>query len=448
MQNKHYILLVPIVLGIALLVIPLVGDFHIESALLVSLVGCFWAGIRACDSPRSRGDFWDALQVVGYLFLVGLPLLINALLTGCFSIHGLAFWLIFPLPSVYFGYALGRLFRLWDLPYRRILVVAILLVVAVGIFLVELLTFPQVYFFNHVWGGWPGPIYDEVVEVNGSAVFFRSLTLLWALFFWQIPEMGRDRFAKWIVGFAAVAIAFSYMQLPGLGVISPRAYLQQVLGGTQTTEHFEIYYDTNHYSDYEVQLLARKHEFYYRQIANQLELPPRDSTNKIESYLYAHPWQKKELVGAKFTSYVPVWLRQDQLHIAKQQIDHSLKHELVHVMAKQFGNELFNASWSIGLIEGLAVAIDGGSSKTSTIDQIVVSEKPYPNAEQLQQSFSPLGFYGGRSGVNYVTSGSFVKFLMERYRIRDLKEAYRTGNIADSYPQDWQCFNERMACAP
>ncbi len=438
LSHSYLRLLGPILTGTVLLFTPLLGDFHIESALLVALIGCFWAGIRACKMDAAKNDFWDALQIAGDIFLVGLPLLLNALITGCFSIHGLGFWLIFPLPSVYFGYAIGRLLRLWQLPYWRAIAVAILLTVSVGLFLFELLNYPQVYFFNHVWGGWPGPIYDEVVQVSSSAVFFRAVTVLWAVLLWHLPEVNRDQYAKWIVGFAAIGILVGYTQLTGFGVISPRSHLQNVLGGHQSTDHFELYYDKRLYSDYEIDLLAKEHEFYYRQIANQLALPARDSTNKIESYLYGHPWQKKALVGAKFTSYVPVWLQQDQLHIAKQQIDRSLKHELVHVMAKQFGNVLFNASWSIGLIEGLAVAIDGGFSKTSTVDQIVVSEKPYPKAKQLQQSFSPLGFYGGRSGVNYITSGSFVQYLMRRYPIANLKEAYRSGDLAGAYPKGWE----------
>lgn len=432
----------PVFFGIVLLFIPLLGDFHIESAVLVSLAGCFWAAMRAVGNSGKQNDFWDALQVGAYLLLVGLPLLLNALLTGCYSIHGLAFWLIFPVPSVYFGYALGRLFRSWEVGYPRVMAILVLLAVAVGFFLVELLNFPQVYFFNHVWGGWPGPIYDEVVKVSGSALFFRTLTILWVLLLWYIPDWNRDRYAGWIVALAVVALGFCYTQLSAFGVISPRLHLQQELGGNKSTQHFELYYDKQRYSNYEVGLLAKEHEFYYQQIADRLELPPRDSTDKIESYLYGHPWQKKELVGAKFTSYVPVWLQQDQLHIAKQQIERSLKHELVHVMAKQFGNKLFNASWSIGLIEGLAVAVDGGSSKTSTVDQIVVSEKPYPSAQQLQQSFSPLGFYGGRSGVNYITSGSFVTFLMQNYPVSNIKEAYQSGDIAEAYPKGWQQLAE------
>lgn len=431
---------VSLLIGVFLLFIPLLGDFHIESAMLASLVGCFWAGIRACNSSETE-DFFVALRIGGTLFLVCLSLLINAIFTGCFSIDGLAFWLLFPLPSVFFGYAVGRLFRSWNVPYRRLLTVFVLITVGFGILIYELLNYPQVYFFNHVWGGWPGPIYDEAVRVSGSAVFFRSLTVLWAVLLWHIPLLNKEKYAKWIVGFAAVSILIGNTQLAEFGVTTPRIHLQHVLSGQKTTDHFELYYDQRLYSDYEIDLLAKEHEFYFKQIADQLELPPRDSADKIESYLYAHPWQKKELVGAKFTSYVPVWLQQDQLHIAKQQIATSLRHELVHILAKQFGN-WYNASWSAGLIEGLAVAVDGGSSGTSTIDQLVVSQETYPTAQELEQMFSLWGFYSGRSGVNYTTSGSFVRYLMENHPIEPLKQAYATGRISEAYGVGWETMAE------
>lgn len=443
-EKVHYLkILFPIIIGIGLLFIPLVGDFHFESAMLVALVGCFWAGISACRKSTGQNDFSRALQITGYLYLVGLPLLINSLITGCFSIHGLAFWILFPMPSVFFGYAIGRLLRSLGISFARHLTVGILLAIALGVFLYELLNYPQVYFFNHVWGAWPGPIYDETVQVSGSTLFFRTLTILWAALLWHIPLIEEDRLSKWIIGFAAIAIGLGYMQLAEWGVISPRPYIQSMLGGHKQTEHFELFYDKRFYNEGEIEKLAIDHEWYYRQITESLELAKRDAPGKIESYLYGHPWQKKRLVGAKFTSYVPIWLKQDQLHIAKQQIRNSLRHELVHVLSKQFGNNLFNGSWSVGLIEGIAVAIDGGSSFTSTPDQIVVSEKPYPTADELKQAFSAGGFYGGRSGVNYLTSGSFVQFLMSNYPVELLKEAYRTGNIVTAYQEDWQTLTSR-----
>lgn len=432
---KSYIpALIALLMGILALGFPLLRDFHLESAILVSVAGCYLAGWKA----SSRGltaiqDIRSAMRILGYLYLFGLPLLAGTLLNGCFSVHGLGLWLLYPIPSVFFGYSVGRLCRIWNVPYARLITVAIVTVVAVGVFLAEFLHHPQVYFFNHVWGGWPGPIYDETVQLTDSLFFFRMLTTCWILLLWFLPSVTTDSLSRWVFWLSAAALVLGYTQLAEMGVITPESHLRQKLGGVRETEHFSIYYAKDSYTAREIGLIAREHEFYLDQIADKLELEKPDSTHKIHSYLYAHPWQKKQLVGAKFTSYVPVWLKQDQLHIAKQQIESSLRHELVHVLSKQFGNRLFNASWSIGLVEGIAVALAPDESISSTIDQIVASEKPYPSTGEMRTSLLPYGFYGGRSAVNYTTSGSFVKHLLREYPAEYFKEAYRTGNIEAAY---------------
>ncbi len=433
----------PLALGVVLLPLPLLGDFHLESAILASFAGCLWAGWRASrDSSGADSDISSALYVVGWLYVAGLPLLVFALFTGCFSIHGLGFWLLYPIPSVFFGYAVGRLCRLWGLPWKSAVTVSVLLLTAIGGFLLEFFTLPQVYFFNHVWGGWPGPIYDESVRLSGSVFFFRFISLLWILILWHLPGLSDHRTSKWVTVASIIVLFLSYTQLSERGIISPPSYIQQQLGGKAESPHFKIYYDRKSYSQAEVERIALEHEFYLEEITQRLNLAKPDSNRKISSYLYAHAWQKKELVGAKFTSYVPVWLGEDQLHIAKQQLGGSLRHEMVHVLSKQFGNRLFNASWSIGLVEGLAVALAPDASSTSTIDQIVVSEKPLPTAEEMKNSLSPLGFYGGRSTVNYTTAGSFVSWLLSEYPKENFKDAYRTARLEEAYSADMEILVE------
>ena len=425
-------------IGIALLPVPLLGDFHFESAALAALIGAFWAGWSASAaksiglSPKS--DFLQGVGIAGYIYLVALPLLIFSLINGCFSIDGLGFWVLFPLPSVFFGYSIGRLIRRLQLSAPKTMTIFILLLAAAGELLLEFFSFPQVYFFNHVWGSWPGPIYDEAIHVTGSLLYFRMMSLLWIVVLWYLPDFFKNTENKWMVGMALLSLLLSYTHLPEMGIISPRGYIRQQLGGHLETPHFQLYYDKAHYSDTEIQRIALKHEFYLDQITRELEVDKPDSAHKIESYLYAHAWQKKRLVGAKFTSYVPVWLKDDQLHIAKQQIASSLKHELAHVVAKQFGNRWIHASWSIGLIEGLAVAVAPDESPRSTINQIVAADKPWPDSREMQDAFSFWGFYGGRATVNYTTSGSFVQFLLNHYTPERIKQAYRSGNVANAYP--------------
>ena len=449
---KYYHRLIPIVLGLIALAVPLLRDFHIESALLAAFVGCLWAGWKATLINSEKSDLKQCLPILGYLFLFGLPLFIFTVLTGCFSIHGLGFWLLYPVPSVFFGFALVRLIRIWKVPLGNWTTITLLLLISFGVLLFEFYNYPQVYFFNHVWGGWPGPIYDETVQVTKSLIYFRLLTFLWIILLWFIPDFKSYNKARWLVVISLLAMVFSYTRLPEAGIISPASYIQDKLGAIKQTPHFDIYFAKDYYTSDEINRIALEHEFYFEQITNQLQISKPDSNHKIESYLYAHPWQKKELVGAKFTSYVPVWLEQDQLHIAKQQLDGSLKHEMVHVLAKQFGNKLINASWSIGLVEGLAVAIAPNESRISTIDQLVVSERPLPGAEEMKQALSPMGFYGGRSNVNYTTTGSFVQYLLKNYPVAKIKEAYQSGSVSEAYQlsfeklvEDWHKHLETVS---
>ncbi|SMO63808.1 hypothetical protein [Gracilimonas mengyeensis] len=422
--------------GLVLLAIPLLRDLHLESAMLAGILGCFWGGIRAAKSGKHQ-DILASLHILGYLYIAAIPLFIYTLFSGCLTIDGVGFWLMIPIPSVFFGSAVGRLIRRFDVPIPKTITVAVLLFCAIGIWLIEFFTLPQVYFYNHVWGVWPGPIYDEAIQLTGSLFFFRWITFLWIVLFWLIPDWSKTLQTKLITGLALLSLMFSYLSLNEMGIISPRQSIQQQLGGHHTSGHFEIYYDKEHYDEQEIRYWAARHEFHLEEIEQALNVS-HPSSRKIESYLYAHAWQKKKITGAKFTSYVPIWLQQDQLHIAKQQLDAVLKHELVHVVSKQFGNRLFNGSYSFGLIEGLAEAIAKDASGQSTLHQLVAAETPWPDARQMQHAMSIRGFYGSAGAISYTTTGSFTEFLLDNYPPEFLKEAYACGDIEEAYPQTTQ----------
>ena len=435
-RHSHFLRwLIPPAIGILLLPIPLLGDFHFESAILAALIGSFWAGWQLSQRSESNtGDLERSLNIALMVVSAGLPLLIAALIQGCFTADALGFWIFYPLPSVLFGAALGRLIRFFGLPRPGVMTVAALLLIAIGGWIISFYSLPQVTFFNHVWGGWPGPIYDEEVRFTGSILFFRSLTLGWALLLWMIPSVDRDTLSKALTAGAALWLMFGYANLADFGIITPRSTLQTELSHRMESEHLIIYSDSSVFTPFERRKLLLDHEFYLHTITHTLDLDMaayRDQ--KIESYLYRHLWQKKRLVGAKFTSYVPVWLAQDQLHVARPQLG-SLKHELVHVVAKQFGNRLLNASWSIGLVEGLAVAVAGVKSARFDADALVAAQQEWPDAEAVANTLSFWGFYGGRSTVGYTEMGSLVGYLLARYPVDYLKQAYRSGDLASAYP--------------
>ena len=422
--------------------LPLIRDFHFELALITATIGCFWAALKAATSSvQDDNDLADSTSIICFLALGSLPSFLFASISGCLTMDGILFWLLFTIPSVLFGSAIGRLVRASSLTYKKLVTTFIILLVALGAFLIEFLTLPQVYFFNHVWGAWPGPIYDESVHVGWNLVVFRSITMLWVILIWHVRLFRSAPKYQAIVGFSLISLLLAYTSLDDYEITTPTQKLEQRLSNHVQTEHFDLFFDPLHYSDSEVEWYAKKHEFYFQEIAGQLDIDWPQG-RRIQSFLYAHAWQKKELVGAKFTSYVPVWLEEDHLHIAKQQLDDVLKHELIHVMAKQFGNDLFHASWSIGMIEGLATAISPDRSDISTIDQIVAAEQPFPSVNGIKSAFSFSGFYSGASGISYTTTGSFVKYLYENYPLELLKESYYTGRLSN-YPVSVDVLVER-----
>ncbi|MEX0773762.1 MAG: hypothetical protein WD038_11375 [Balneolales bacterium] len=419
--------------GLLALFVPLLRDLHIESAVPAALVGAFFGGIYAACNKRNT-DGKGLTYVMSVIYTAAIPLLVSNISTGCITLSGLGFWFFYPSISVYFGYAIGRYFRVADFRLPVFYSILSLLVVAIGIWLIELYLLPQVYFHNHVWGGWPGTIYDVEVEFTGSDLFFRVITFSWASLLWLAPDFQEKNFAKFGVVMLALGLMFSYSQLSQAGIISPRSHLQNELGGHLETEHFDIYYSKDHFSDYEIQRTAEYHEFHLKEISITLDidLPPDD--HKIESYLYGHPWQMKELVGAKNVSYVPVWSSVDQLHIGKDALARTLRHELVHVAAKQFGNRVLKASWSIGLLEGIAVALSPASREITTIDQTVAANEGILSSKEIRRLLSPTGFYSGRGAVNYTIAGSFVGYLLDEYPVENFKAAYRHSDLEGAYP--------------
>ncbi|MFN1835591.1 hypothetical protein AB2B38_010045 [Balneola sp. MJW-20] len=432
-NRKAY--LISLAAGGALLFVPLLRDLHFESAMLAAIIGCYWASFKASRSRLPDHDLLIASRILSYLYTAAVPLLIYALINGCLTFDGFGFWIFTPAPSVFLGVATGRLCRMLRLPAPGLLSFLILSLFSVGILIWQFTSFPQVYFFNHVWGYWPGPIYDESVVLSVNYLLFRFITLLWVLVLWILPVWSDNSTKKWVFILSFVSLLFSYLNYSELGFITPEEKIRDQLGSAIQTEHFNIYYSKEYFDEKEISLQALKHEFYLHKTLAELDMTwPEGRT--INSYLYPNAWKKKDLVGAKFTSYVPVWLEQDQLHIAKQQLNAVLHHEIVHVVSKQFGNELFNGSRSTGLIEGLAEAIAKDASQQSTLHQIVAAQEPLPTADEIRSTLSPIGFYSGAGAISYTTMGSFTRFLLDQYPARLLKMSYPKGDLRPVYEKD------------
>jgi hypothetical protein len=442
LRPLRWVLLTYAVLCLALWPFPLLGLLHVESSAVVAFVGYFAAGLSALAAFRHDAPFPRVLAAQEAALLLPLALLTVTLLwrPNCGYAQGLLFFALFP--GITVGLAVAVAYALTSRQrssrFPRTTLVLIGLGVAFLTPLFDLGLHPQFYTYNHIFGGVLGPIYDEALALRPGLFVFRGLTVLWALLAYLL---GRQRRAPWSSGSPALIsgvvllLALSYLFAGRLGITTPARTIERTLGSVHRTDHFDIYYDATTVPPDDLAWLAEDHEYHYARLAERLGTAP---DARIASYLYPDAATKAQLTGARTTNVAPVWLPRPQLHVLLGAYDHVFSHELVHVFSREFGLPLLNASVSVGLVEGLAVALEPPDGRPAPDELVAVGAALRAGldadlADGLARRLSPIGFWTGRGAVSYTTMGSFVRYLLDAYGPERFKAAYAWSNFDAVY---------------
>ena len=448
--------------------VPLFNLLHAESSAGVAGVAFFAAGLSSLALFGQGASFRRVLVGQEVVLLAPWFLLTVTLLwvPNCGYGQGVLFYLLFPVVSVVPAVALAYAISGARWRFKKTGFVLIGLAVTVLTPLYDLGLHPQFYVYNHVFGGVLGPIYDEELVIRPGLLAFRGLTLLWALLAYLAGRRIRLRsggasvpVTMWqggsLAGIVAVVLVVGvcYAFAVPLGFNTSEWYLQRALGGHHQTEHFDLYYDPASLDAEAVRWLAEDHEFRYLQLAQRLEI---DGPDHIASYLYPDAATKARLTGARTTNVAPVWLRRPQVHVLLTAYDRVFAHELAHVFSRAFGLPGLKASLSVGMVEGLAVALEPPDGRPTPHEQVAAAamqrlatgrEQAPTLAGALAARLTPLGFWTGRGAVSYTTMGSFVRYLLDAYGPALLKQVYARANFEEVYgkplgalAREWQHY--------
>ncbi len=442
------VLAVYAMVGLALWPVPVFNILHVESSAVVALVAFFTAGLTSLRLFARQAAFRGVLLRQEAALLVPWAMLTVTLLwtPNCAYFEGLLLFFLFPVASVVLAVALAFGLSSSRLRRKRLLFVLLGAALVVLTPVYDLGLHPQFYTYNHVFGGVLGPIYDEDLAVRPGLFAFRGLTLLWAGVAFFIGQRLRaeagdsvaGRRASSAVALLAGLIGLVYFFSAPLGLNTPAWYSQRKLSAVHRTEHFDIFYDAASATADEIAFIGLDHEYRYARLAEQLGVAP---TVRIESYLYPDAETKARLTGARFTNVAPVWLPTPQSHVLFDAYADVFPHELVHVFSRSFGLPALNASLSVGLVEGLAVALEPPDGRPTPDEQVMVAlagriglgERDASLADEIAARLSPIGFWSGRGAVSYTTMGSFVKYLLAAYGAERLKAVYPRANFEAVY---------------
>lgn len=457
--------------------VPLLNYLGYEFSALMGLVGSILAVFLTVGTVKpvyhsgaGAGDvrlsFRQTLMMNAVVLIIPLVIMLtNALFVkNCSLLQGLIFFLLIPVVSTWFGSALGFFCAVH---YRfsktaAMLYCLVFLSYSVG----EGYFTPAIYSYNFLYGYFPGLTYDEVLNVSWTLVIFRLLTVLaGGLIVWLTVLLLRytspadsvwkkgshlvralmDRPQRLSTGLILTGLALLWFFRGEIGLESTSGFIQAKLGSRLTTEHFFIYYSRDSYDDDEIQWIAAEHEFRLKQVTGAFYVTFH---GRVESYIYPSAQVKQRLIGTGTTNIAKPW--SGQIHITKQSLDATLKHELVHVIAGPFGLPVIHASLSTGLVEGLAMAVEWDWGNR-TPHQYAAAMRRFGVMPDIEPLMALTGFASQASSVSYVVCGSFSKFLVDRYGMRKIMQVYRSGNFSLTYGRtlhqlvgEWQRFLDRF----
>jgi tetratricopeptide (TPR) repeat protein len=459
--------------GAALVLVPLFGvpGYELGEALALG-VGILGGGVGIAAAfqerrllqgrdprPAGAGRIEEPLLVVGTALAAGFALLTLALVppflaalahslvsTECNPLANVGFFPLLTLPSAFLASAAGVLAgftgRRW---WSAGALYALLLLTAVALTAWPLYFGPQVFAFNHFLGYFPGPLYDEVLEVKPPLYWFRLQTALVACAVWLFTafcldlregRVKRPHFrpaAGLLLAALVLAAASIEEQGPTLGLRMTNGDLEKRLGGVRETAHFRIVYFRGKPRE-SLERLERDLEFRHHQLETFLGGAP---DGPIRVYVYRSAEEKHALVGSGSTQFAKPW--QLALHINDAPFPHPvLKHELLHVMAAPFSAGPFRSPVRFGvapqmaIIEGLAVAGDNRVEDV-TLHQWAAAMRRRKLAPDLRKLFDPDGFYRAPAARAYTLAGSFLRYLADTYGTEKLRALYFEGDFHIAY---------------
>jgi hypothetical protein len=327
--------------------------------------------------------------------------------------------------------------------------------VVAGAALVRFHQAPPVYTYNAILGYFPGNMYDENVRLGMALLWSRLEQLGWLVTILalvatrfdvasyrariRVPRPAGTRLGAIVLAFVAAAGAITLRSQGGeLGFAIDAEDMESALGARLETEHFVIYYSPTPEIIADLPLIAEDHEFRYAQVVAQLGAAP---AGKLRSFYFADRDQKARLHGSRDVEMAKPWRR--EIYLDHRSFPHSsLRHEIAHAVASEFGDWLWGVAArrvfglpllvSPGLIEGLAVAVDwpAGYDRLNPHESVRVIQAmgKVPSISSLMG----LAFFSVSSEQGYTTAGSFLRFLLDRYGAAKLRAVYGNGGDFDA----------------
>ncbi|MCX8011255.1 MAG: hypothetical protein N3A61_08885, partial [Ignavibacteria bacterium] len=428
-----------VVFSVALLRLPLSNILGFEFSIIISLPLTLFSGLITIYFKRKGYALKSMIIAVGVIVLIPLLLsLLNSFIVRNCSIgEGIFYYLIFPTISSVFGFSVGLIICGLTKKYQYLIFVILYIIIFSWSLVVYYLN-PQLFLFNPIYGFFPGFVYDEDLSISSSIIFNRLFILIISMIGIFIVEsftiVNRKKIQSkiWSLLFVLIyclGMLALILYSDELNFITSQEKLIKNFPKKLVTEKYGIYVQNDSSSNFDLKLIDIKTKIIYDELKDFFKSTP---SKKFSVFIFKDDNQKRQLLGTAAADFAKPWLY--QIYITEDNIDGVLKHEMAHIFCAEFSDNIFKvaADLNTGLIEGAAVAAEW-NYLNKTPHQLTADVFHFIAEQEPAYFMKGFNFAFKHPIISYVISGSFIRFLIDKYGIERFKELYRTNNFNQAY---------------
>ncbi len=442
-SHKTYISIIFILtlfFSLAAIQFPLLNILGFEYSIAHSILFVIVSGHSAIFLLNRKIELTAILQLQFVFLLIPIVVgLINSFFVkNCSLIEGFEFYFLFTVISSIFGLSLGALVTSLIKKFRYLFFVLLFIFIfgwSLWIYYIS----PQLYLFNPIFGYFPGFVYDEEIFISRTILNYRFSILCISVLLISFSVMlkrikdGAKRenllpiLLLGFIGIVLISVLIFFADSFGYG--TSQAKLKKAFSKKIETSHFNIFLSKDSVSVYQEKLLSYQSEIVYEDLRNYFQVELKD---KIDIFIFESNDAKRNLLGTAVADFTKPWLK--QIFLTEENFADVIKHELAHIFAGEFSDNIFKSAngLNLGLIEGTAMAAEWNWLDNSLH---FYSANIYRFIGEIEPTvfFKNLTFATKPSSLSYVLCGSFVRYLIDEYGIERFKKLYSTGDFSTVY---------------
>lgn len=421
----YLILAIHLALNLILLNLPLTNILGYEFSAINALFAFISGGFVFLLNKKGDESFFATLGNIGLfsVLILVLPVLIvsinQAVLGICPFSTEILFYLIITIPAYFIAIFIADFFSLFRFRYLSFFII-VLFLLAEPIF--EIYFYYQIYFYHPIIGFFPGNIYDENISIETTLVIYRVITILIFVLFGSVRYLSKKTLNKYryLVILAPLILYFMFLFVkPKLGFATDKSRIESFLSANTITEHFDIHFTPDVPKETRI-IISELHEFHFSDLNEKYGFV---SDKRIASYVFGKRSTKKEIFGAGNADVSKPWM--NSIFTDSDNYFNSLRHELIHTLLAQYGVTPFKIAegFNPSLIEGYAMAFENNFNDKSVHYLSWLAREAGYNFS-IPDLFKGFNFFSQNTSFSYIVSGSFIKYLSQKYPIEDIFSLY------------------------